>query len=75
MSIKIIKVDYIPEVIRYSPVFTGTDLALLANLEALPTTEEIAEFSMQMDLSAMHSDRVLHKLSHVYPQEGNVKDA
>ncbi|NMH27053.1 flavin reductase family protein [Flavobacterium silvaticum] len=37
-------VDSIPEDIKKSPVFTGNDLGMLGNVEALPTPEEVAIF-------------------------------
>ncbi|XCI74686.1 MAG: hypothetical protein ABI045_04610 [Flavobacteriales bacterium] len=64
---------------RYSRglVLIGNGLALLVNVEAITTAEEITEFSTQMDLSSVHSDRVLYKLgggAHAYLQEGKVKE-
>lgn len=63
---------------RYSRglVLIGNGLALLVNVEAITTAEEITEFSTQMDLSSVHSDRVLYKLGggHAYLQEGKVKE-
>jgi flavin reductase (DIM6/NTAB) family NADH-FMN oxidoreductase RutF len=40
-------VDAIPEQIRKSSVFTGNDLGILGNIEALPTSEEVAIFVKQ----------------------------
>lgn len=37
-------VDAIPDFIKKSPVFNGNDLGMLGNIEALPTTEEVAIF-------------------------------
>lgn len=39
-----IGVDNIPDFIKKSPVFNGNDLGMLGNIEALPTTEEVAIF-------------------------------
>jgi hypothetical protein len=39
-----IGVDKIPEFISKSPVFSGNDLAMLGNVESLPTKEEINIF-------------------------------
>ena len=39
-----IGVDAIPDFIKRSPVFTGNDLGMLGNIEALPTDEEVAIF-------------------------------
>ncbi|TPD65477.1 flavin reductase family protein [Flavobacterium microcysteis] len=39
-----IGVDQIPDFIKESPVFDGNDLGKLGNVEALPTTEEVAIF-------------------------------
>jgi len=40
-------VDSIPHFIRQSPVFTGNDLGMLGNIEALPTSEEVTIFVNQ----------------------------
>jgi len=42
-----IGVDAIPETIRKSSVFSGNDLGILGNVEALPTDEEVAIFVKQ----------------------------
>lgn len=42
-----IGVDNIPDFIKKSPVFNGNDLGMLGNVEALPTTEEVAIFVNQ----------------------------
>lgn len=39
-----IGVDNIPESVRQSSIFNGNDLGMLGNVEALPTTEEVAIF-------------------------------
>ncbi|WP_447635203.1 flavin reductase family protein [Flavobacterium microcysteis] len=39
-----IGVDQIPDFIKESPIFDGNDLGKLGNVEALPTTEEVAIF-------------------------------
>lgn len=39
-----IGVDQIPDFIKESPVFNGNDLGKLGNVEALPTSEEVAIF-------------------------------
>lgn len=39
-----IGVDAIPDFVKKSPVFNGNDLGMLGNVEALPTTEEVAIF-------------------------------
>ncbi|MFT3793574.1 flavin reductase family protein [Flavobacterium sp.] len=39
-----IGVDHIPDFIKKSPVFNGNDLGMLGNVEALPTSEEVAIF-------------------------------
>lgn len=42
-----IGVDQIPDFIKQSPVFNGNDLGKLGNVEALPTSEEVAIFVNQ----------------------------
>lgn len=39
-----IGVDSIPDFVKKSPVFDGNDLGMLGNIEALPTSEEVAIF-------------------------------
>jgi flavin reductase (DIM6/NTAB) family NADH-FMN oxidoreductase RutF len=39
-----IGVDAIPDFVKRSPVFNGNDLGMLGNIEALPTSEEVAIF-------------------------------
>ena len=45
-----IGVDQIPEDIRNSPVLSGNNLGRLANVERLPSSEELALFSAREDL-------------------------
>jgi hypothetical protein len=45
-----IGVDQIPEEIRNSPVLSGNNLGRLANVECLPSPEELALFSAREDL-------------------------
>jgi flavin reductase (DIM6/NTAB) family NADH-FMN oxidoreductase RutF len=42
-----IGVDKIPAHIKLNPIFDGNDLGMLGNIEALPTTEEVAVFVQQ----------------------------
>ncbi|MCY1239760.1 hypothetical protein D9M72_525700 [compost metagenome] len=42
-----IGVDQIPDFIKNSPIFDGNDLGKLGNVEALPTSEEVAIFVNQ----------------------------
>lgn len=42
-----IGVDAIPDYIKESPVFSGNDLGMLGNIEALPTIEEVSIFVNQ----------------------------
>ena len=42
-----IGVDNIPQFIRESATFTGNDLGMLGNIEALPTTDEVTIFVQQ----------------------------
>ncbi len=45
-----IGIDQLPESIRTSPVLTGNDLARLANIEAIPTAEELAGVKLSVPL-------------------------
>ncbi len=39
-----IGVDNVPDFVKENPIFTGNDLGKLGNVEAIPTTEEVAQF-------------------------------
>ncbi len=74
-----IGVDQIPEPIRTSQVFNGNDLGMLGNIEALPTSEEVAIFVNQnFNVKAVLSaDDVLkqHELAKEYLHNGDVLSA
>ncbi|WP_299102355.1 flavin reductase family protein [uncultured Winogradskyella sp.] len=74
-----IGVDNIPEHVRNSMILTGNNLGMLANVEALPTKEEINKFVD--DISERYPDiksashREKHKLARNYLSFGDVKSA
>ena len=74
-----IGVDQIPEEIRESSVFTGNDLGMLGNIEALPATEEVAIFVKEnFEVKAVLSaDDLLkqHELAKEYIQKDDVLSA
>jgi flavin reductase (DIM6/NTAB) family NADH-FMN oxidoreductase RutF len=78
-------IDQLPEQIRLSNILTGNDLGMLANEQTLPDTDSIEVFKrMNKDLQQVHSllandekglQYSLHKLAHLYLEEGKVEDA
>lgn len=56
ISTKGIGIDKLPESVRSSPIFTGNDLGMLGNVEALPGKEEVASFlSINPEIKAIVS--------------------
>jgi len=79
-----IGVDALPAGVRNSRVLTGNDLGVLANVEQLPTDEEIdamryvAGVKEIMDATIgdeANRERELHELSKVMLQEGRIAEA
>jgi flavin reductase (DIM6/NTAB) family NADH-FMN oxidoreductase RutF len=79
-----IGVDLLPSAVRNSHTLTGNDLGMLANVEKLPTTEEID--AMQANVSvkeimdatigdAQNRERELHEFAHQLLVSGKVYDA
>lgn len=52
--------DNLPASILHSTVLTGNDLGLLANLEALPSPEEIKSFRSDPANASLLSDKTMH---------------
>ncbi len=79
-----IGIDEIPENIRDSEILTGNDLGKLGNVEALPTREEVDQFSEEPEVSAIleyfpdnPDDQLIeiHKLAKNYLDQGEVEKA
>jgi len=74
-----IGVDNIPEGIRNSMILTGNDLGMLANVDALPTSEDIEKFldtvSERYPNIKTASHREKHKLAHNYLSFGDIQSA
>lgn len=74
-----IGVDSLPEDVRNSMILTGNDLGMLANVEALPSKEEIDEFIKNVGgkypqlINA--SQRVKHKKAKDYLSYGDLESA
>ncbi len=74
-----IGVDALPENIRNSMILTGNDLGMLANVDALPTTDEVNQFIADVSdrypniTSASHREK--HKLAQNYLSYGDVVSA
>lgn len=74
-----IGIDAMPETIRNSMIFTGNDLGMLGNIEALPTDEAIADFVNS--ISENHANikemthREKHKLARNYLSYGDIDSA
>ncbi|GLB49493.1 flavin reductase family protein [Neptunitalea lumnitzerae] len=78
-----IGVDAIPDEIRFSEVLTGNDLGRLGNIERLPTTEEIQNFSETIAMQNLNSGITnpdlkkieLHRLAQKYLAEMKIEEA
>lgn len=74
-----IGVDNLPEDIKNSMVLTGNDLGMLANIEAIPSKNEVEAFIHSLGerypniKSATYREK--HKLAHNYLSYGDVKSA
>ncbi|GGK23145.1 flavin reductase [Yeosuana aromativorans] len=74
-----IGVDNLPEDIKNSMVLTGNDLGMLANVEAIPSKNEVEAFINSLGerypniKSATHREK--HKLAHNYLSYGDVTSA
>lgn len=76
-----IGVDQLPERIRLSNVLTGNDLGMLANVEKLPTAEEVAAYHRHEKVRALVDEfdndptgleEALHQLAQRYLHDGYV---
>ncbi|GGG39154.1 flavin reductase family protein [Bizionia arctica] len=74
-----IGVDSFPEDVKNSMILTGNDLGMLANVNALPSAEEVSTFIETVserypDIRAA-SHREKHKLAHNYLSFGDINSA
>jgi hypothetical protein len=79
-----IGVDQIPAAIRESAILTGNNLARLGNVESLPTTDEIKDFSSNTQLTVaveQHKDQpealktAIHQLAQSFLQKNDTQSA
>ena len=78
-----IGVDALPRALRESTILTGNDLGRLANVTALPTTEEIQSLAVHPHIQHIHqtSDNglerrvALHEYAHEKLEAGKIKKA
>lgn len=79
-----IGVDALPAAVRNSRVLTGNDLGMLANVEVLPSAEEIDAIGFSANVKdildatigdSSTRERELHELAHQLLMVGNVNDA
>jgi flavin reductase (DIM6/NTAB) family NADH-FMN oxidoreductase RutF len=70
-----IGVDQIPSEIRSSHIFTGNDLGMLGNIEALPTASEANIFAQEHRVSTKLSTNERHLLAQQYLRNGKLKEA
>ena len=68
-----IGVDQIPEHIRNSKILSGNDLGMLGNIEALPTGDQIEEYSKANSIP--EADRDKHSLAKNLLEKQNIIDA
>jgi flavin reductase (DIM6/NTAB) family NADH-FMN oxidoreductase RutF len=68
--------DSLPADVRNSPVLTGNDLGMLANIEQLPAQEEVEAFRHHPDYQHMLADRkLLHHHARKLLSDGKLKEA
>lgn len=74
-----IGIDQLPESIKSSTVFTGNNLGMLANIEKLPTTEDVTLFilnNQELKSKLSSADTLeIHKLAQSYLQQGDISSA
>ncbi|MFV0571935.1 MAG: flavin reductase family protein [Xanthomarina gelatinilytica] len=74
-----IGVDSFPEDVKNSMILTGNDLGMLANVDTLPTPEEVGKFvetvSQRYPDITTASHREKHKLAHNYLSFGDIQSA
>jgi len=79
-----IGVDAFPASVRHSKVLTGNDLGMLANVEVLPSADEIDAIGFSANVKdildatigdSSTRERELHELAHQLLMVGNVNDA
>ncbi|PKQ70654.1 flavin reductase family protein [Raineya orbicola] len=81
LTTKGIGIDQLPETIRNSSILTGNNLGRLANVEKLPSTEEIQSFQDDrlQTIQQNFSGTELIKQTHLYAQEllqaGKIQEA
>lgn len=66
--------DQLPSIIKNSNILTGNDLGRLANIEALPTPQEIAEYQPTNKLG-VRSEKEKHQEAKQLLQQNKVKEA
>ncbi|WP_417855773.1 flavin reductase family protein [Xanthomarina gelatinilytica] len=74
-----IGVDSFPEDVKNSMILTGNDLGMLANVDTLPTPDEVSKFletvSERYPDITTASHREKHKLAHNYLSFGDIQSA
>lgn len=70
-----IGVDAVPHEIRNSPILTGNDLGRLANVEQLPTEEEITQYIKDRPELVVDGMETRHYLAKEMIEKGNPGDA
>jgi flavin reductase (DIM6/NTAB) family NADH-FMN oxidoreductase RutF len=76
-----IGIDNLPDEIRNSTVLTGNDLGRLANIDKIPSVEEVSAFSENFDYNRLwrgtENDRMtaVHRRAQVFLSKGEVKNA
>jgi flavin reductase (DIM6/NTAB) family NADH-FMN oxidoreductase RutF len=75
-----IGIDSLPKEIRDSPVLTGNNLGRLANIDKLPSTDEVRTFSQEFDYNAIQQNSddmivAIHKHAQVFLAKGELKKA
>ncbi|WGH27960.1 MAG: flavin reductase [Candidatus Bostrichicola ureolyticus] len=74
LNSNILGINKIPYKIRFNKLFTKNDLAILANIEKLPTNDDI-DFFIKKNKINISSDVELYKLVNSFLKKGLVKEA
>ncbi len=70
-----IGVDQIPAVIRKDPRLTPNDLGRLGNIDQLPSSEAVREFSLRPDIQWMITNGEIHQHALKLLKEGDIEGA
>jgi hypothetical protein len=70
-------VDAIPNSIRISKVLTGNDLGLLGNIESIPNSDTVREYTDNEEIQSIirKGEEAVHTKAHELLSEGRIEEA